>query len=51
MEIWDTAGQEQYHALGPVYYRDAGIHIFWSLLIDAAILVFDVTLPETFEMV
>ena len=23
-DIWDTAGQEQYHALGPAYYRDAG---------------------------
>ncbi|KAK8800352.1 hypothetical protein WA171_004984 [Blastocystis sp. BT1] len=41
LDIWDTAGQEQYHALGPVYYRDA----------DAAILVFDVTMKETFAMV
>ncbi|KAM7456451.1 hypothetical protein BLSTO_02789 [Blastocystis sp. subtype 1] len=41
LNIWDTAGQEQYHALGPVYYRDA----------DAAILVFDVALPDTFSMV
>ena len=41
LDIWDTAGQEQYHGLGPVYYRDA----------DAAILVFDVTMKETFEMV
>ena len=21
--LWDTAGQEKYHALGPMYYRDA----------------------------
>lgn len=24
LDLWDTAGQEQYHALGPAYYRDAG---------------------------
>ena len=51
MDIWDTAGQEQYHALGPVYYRDAGIVCFSLFILDAAILVFDVTLPDTFEMV
>lgn len=51
LDIWDTAGQEQYHALGPVYYRDAGKVCFSLLIIDAAILVFDVTLPDTFEMV
>ena len=51
LDIWDTAGQEQYHALGPVYYRDAGIVCFSLFILDAAILVFDVTLPDTFEMV
>jgi len=24
LSIWDTTGQERFHALGPVYYRDAG---------------------------
>jgi small GTP-binding protein len=33
LEIWDTAGQEQYHALSPMFYRDA----------DAGIVVFDIT--------
>jgi small GTP-binding protein len=33
LEIWDTAGQEQYHALSSMFYRDA----------DAGIVVFDVT--------
>jgi small GTP-binding protein len=33
LEIWDTAGQEQYHALSPMFYRDA----------DAGIVVFDLT--------
>ncbi|XP_048833845.1 ras-related protein Rab-5B-like isoform X2 [Brienomyrus brachyistius] len=38
-EIWDTAGQERYHSLAPMYYRGA----------QAAIVVFDITKPETFE--
>ena len=41
LAIWDTAGQEKYHALGPIFYRDA----------DAAILVFDQTEPSSFEKV
>lgn len=23
LAIWDTAGQEKFHALGPIYYRDS----------------------------
>lgn len=23
LNVWDTAGQEKFHALGPIYYRDA----------------------------
>ncbi len=37
--IWDTAGQEQYHCMASIYYQDAA----------AAIVVFDVTRPETLE--
>mmetsp|Transcript_14636 Transcript_14636/g.58485 ORF Transcript_14636/g.58485 Transcript_14636/m.58485 type:complete len:141 (-) Transcript_14636:695-1117(-) len=32
-QIWDTAGQEKYHSLAPMYYRGAG----------AAIVVYDVS--------
>jgi len=38
-EIWDTAGQERYHSLAPMYYRGAA----------AAIIVFDITSPDSFE--
>jgi small GTP-binding protein len=38
LEIWDTAGQEQYHALSPMFYRDA----------DAGIVVFDLTDSNSF---
>jgi len=39
--IWDTAGQEEYHALNNVYYRDA----------MAAILVYDITDSDSFDKV
>ncbi|GAV52394.1 hypothetical protein ZYGR_0AG03850 [Zygosaccharomyces rouxii] len=39
VEIWDTAGQERYRSLTPVYYRNT----------DAALVVFDVTKPESLE--
>jgi small GTP-binding protein len=39
MQIWDTAGQEKYRALAPMYYRSANV----------AILCFDLTRPETFQ--
>ena len=32
-EIWDTSGQERYHALAPMYYRGA----------DSAMVVYDIT--------
>ena len=35
-EIWDTAGQEGYHSLAPMYYRGA----------QAAIVVYDITNTE-----
>jgi len=37
--LWDTAGQEKYNALTPIYYRDA----------IGAIIVYDITHNETFE--
>jgi hypothetical protein len=37
----DTAGQERFHALGPIYYRDA----------HGALLVFDITDEDSFQKV
>ncbi|PSN38128.1 Ras-related protein Rab-21 [Blattella germanica] len=39
--IWDTAGQEKYHALGPIYYR----------MSNGAILVYDITDEKSFKQV
>lgn len=39
MQIWDTAGQEKYRSLSPIYCRDAIV----------AVIVYDVSKPETFE--
>jgi len=39
--IWDTAGQEKFHALTPLYYRDA----------LGAIIVYDITFKESFDRV
>merc|ERR1711861_88433 len=36
--IWDTAGQEKYHSLAPMYYRGAA----------AAIIVYDITKKSSF---
>ena len=41
LTILDTAGQEWYHALGPIYYRDS----------NGAILVYDVTDPDSLSKV
>ncbi|OXU26246.1 ras-related protein Rab-21 [Nasonia vitripennis] len=41
LAIWDTAGQEKFHALGPIYYR----------MSNGAILVYDITDEETFKKV
>lgn len=41
MNIWDTAGQEAYRYLVPMYYRSASV----------AILVFDVTAPNSFDAI
>jgi small GTP-binding protein len=40
-QIWDTAGQEKYRSLAPMYYRGAA----------AAILVYDVTSMQSFRKV
>ncbi|XP_066466237.1 ras-related protein Rab-17 [Tiliqua scincoides] len=39
LEIWDTAGQEKYHSVCHLYYRNA----------NAAILVYDITKQESLE--
>jgi len=39
--IWDTAGQDRFRSLTPMYYRGACV----------AILVFDITLQKTFDIV
>ena len=41
LSIWDTAGQEKFHALGPIYYR----------MSNGAILVYDITSMDTFKKV
>lgn len=41
LNIWDTAGQEAYRYLVPMYYRDAGI----------GIIVFDITKRESYDSV
>ncbi|KAH0794820.1 small GTP-binding protein [Histomonas meleagridis] len=38
LQIWDTAGQEKYRALAPMYFRSAGV----------AIVCFDVTNIDSF---
>mmetsp|Transcript_100628 Transcript_100628/g.197519 ORF Transcript_100628/g.197519 Transcript_100628/m.197519 type:complete len:205 (+) Transcript_100628:54-668(+) len=38
-QIWDTAGQEKYHSLAPMYYRGAA----------AAIIVYDITRSTSFK--
>ena len=39
LDLWDTAGQEQYRSLGKHFYKDSFI----------VILVYNITLKETFE--
>lgn len=39
MQVWDTAGQEKYRSITPIYYREAA----------AAIVVFDITSKATLE--
>ncbi|KRT84693.1 ADP ribosylation factor [Oryctes borbonicus] len=41
LAIWDTAGQEQFHALGPLYYRNS----------NGAVLVYDITDASSFPKV
>lgn len=41
LAIWDTAGQEKFHALGPIYYRSS----------NGAILVYDITDEDSFQKV
>ena len=41
LQIWDTAGQEQFSSLSPVYYRSASL----------AIIFFDLTSSESFNSI
>ena len=41
LSLWDTAGQEQFNSLAPIYYRDA----------NGAILVYDISFRESFDKV
>jgi small GTP-binding protein len=41
LQIWDTAGQEKFKSIGPIYYREAA----------AALAVFDLTNGPTFESI
>merc|ERR1712217_5140 len=39
LQIWDTAGQQRFQSLGVAFYRGA----------DCCVLVYDLTVPKTFE--
>ena len=39
LQVWDTAGQEKYRSVTPIYFRDAA----------AAIIVFDITSKQTLD--
>ena len=39
LKFWDTAGQEKFNAINTMYYQHA----------VGALIVYDVTIPETFE--
>ena len=39
IEIWDTAGQEKYHSLAPMYYRGC----------KAALIIYDITSYDSFQ--
>ncbi|CAI2341314.1 unnamed protein product [Caenorhabditis sp. 36 PRJEB53466] len=41
LNIWDTAGQEKYHSLGPIYYRGS----------SGVLLVYDITDRRSFDKV
>ena len=50
----DTAGQEQFHALNPIYYREAAgkLHCFAASILNlAAIIVYDITDSGSFSKV
>jgi GTPase SAR1 family protein len=38
MQIWDTAGQEKYRSIAPIYYREAKI----------ALCVYDITSQRSY---
>ncbi|KAM3141730.1 hypothetical protein pb186bvf_006052 [Paramecium bursaria] len=46
-QIWDTAGQEKYKSLTPLYYK--GSYLIIILGAQVAILVYDITSRQSFE--
>ncbi|CAO1419543.1 unnamed protein product [Diamesa serratosioi] len=41
LNVWDTAGQEKFHALGPIYYRSS----------NGALLVYDICDEQSFQKI
>ena len=41
LQVWDTAGQERFRSIVPLYYRDS----------DAALLIYDITNPESYDSI
>ena len=52
IKIWDTAGQEKYHSLAPMYYR--GIFLIFTRIkksdADVTIFTYDITSKSSFNV-
>ncbi len=53
LEIWDTAGQEKYHALNPIHYRGAQgtLNQYLKIILSGALIVYDITDVDSFAKV
>lgn len=47
MQIWDTAGQEKYKSIAPIYYRGLPCQYIDSQI---ALCVYDITKKESFPV-